>query len=79
MTRAANEYERADRERDYAKHEPRPSDPAPASSQHEADTLLPIWQQQRAAGVPARERVLPSTDLDFERDLDVVRRCIERT
>jgi hypothetical protein len=27
MTRMANEYERADRERDYRKHEPRPSDP----------------------------------------------------
>lgn len=26
MTRMANEYELADRERDYRKHEPRPSD-----------------------------------------------------
>jgi hypothetical protein len=27
MTRMANEYERADHERDYRKHEPRPTDP----------------------------------------------------
>lgn len=27
MTRAADEYERADRERDYRKHEPRSTDP----------------------------------------------------
>lgn len=41
MTRMANEYERADRERDYRKHEPRPARfDAPLSTAMDIVTLV---------------------------------------
>jgi hypothetical protein len=47
-----------------------------ADSQTRANDLLAIWQQQRAAGIPPEQRWLP--DDEFERDLEVIRQCLER-
>lgn len=47
------------------------------TSQQEADNILSFWQAQRAAGIKAQDRRLPS-DEAFERDLEVLRQCMER-
>ncbi len=41
--------------------------------------MLSIWQLQRAIGIkPAERRLPPANDPDsFERDLEVIRRCLE--
>lgn len=49
----------------------------PETSQQAADRVLREWQRQRKAGVPAEQREIP--DDQFERDLAVIRECMERT
>lgn len=50
--------------------------------QQHASQLLALWQSGRAAGIPPEHRLPPINDNrtpdDFERDLDVIRRCMER-
>ncbi len=52
------------------------------SSQQQADTLLAFWQIQGRLGIPADKRLLPENDNqsieDFERDLQIIRACMER-
>jgi hypothetical protein len=52
------------------------------TAQQQADAALSIWQLQRRLGIPAEARALPINDNksadDFERDLEVIRQCIER-
>lgn len=52
------------------------------SSQRRADDLLSIWQLQRRLGIDASQRILPTNDNqsvdEFERDLQVIRDCLER-
>ena len=45
--------------------------------QMRANDLLSLWQLQRRMGVRPEERRLPSDD-EFERDLEIIRQCIER-
>ena len=45
--------------------------------QDKATAMLVEWQRQRLAGIPARDRVLPAND-DFERDIEIIRRVMER-
>lgn len=47
------------------------------SEQSRANDLLSIWQAQRQAGIKPEDRRLPSDD-GFERDLEVIRQCLER-
>lgn len=47
------------------------------TAQQNADDLLRIWQLQRQIGVKPEERRLPADD-SYSRDLDVIRRAIER-
>jgi hypothetical protein len=52
------------------------------SSQRRADDLLSLWQLQRRLGIEAPRRALPINDNqsvdEFERDLQVIRDCLER-
>jgi len=45
-------------------------------SQTRANDLLAIWQLQREMGIKPEDRRLP--DDGFERDLEIIRQCIER-
>lgn len=49
----------------------------PETSQQKADRFLAAWQMQRCAGVKPEHRNLP--DDSFERDLAIIRECMERT
>ena len=50
------------------------------TAQQRADELLRLWHIQRAAGIPANDRWLPSRDdREFERDLAILRQVMERT
>lgn len=51
------------------------------TSQQRADNILWIWQLQRQAGIKPEDRKLPDpvADSAYERDLDVLRKCLERT
>jgi hypothetical protein len=42
-----------------------------------ADQMLADWQRQRLAGIPPQDRRLPAND-DFERDIEIIRRVMER-
>lgn len=47
--------------------------------QQSADQLLDLWRLQRQLGVPANDRKFPDANEDsFERDLEVIRKCMER-
>lgn len=52
------------------------------TNQKQADRLLSIWQLQADHKIPATARALPINDNksadEFERDLEVIRQCIER-
>jgi hypothetical protein len=52
------------------------------TSQQQADKLLDLWRLQDRLGIPSSRRVLPTNDnqseAEFERDLEVIRQCIER-
>jgi hypothetical protein len=48
--------------------------------QQRADDLLSIWRMQRAVGIPANDRWLPTRDdREFERDLAILRQLMERS
>jgi len=52
------------------------------TNQQQADAALSLWQLQHRLGIPAASRMLPINDNrsvdDFERDLQVIRECLER-
>lgn len=48
------------------------------TNQQRADNILSFWQAQRAAGIKPEDRRLPPSDQDYERDIEVIRRCMER-
>lgn len=51
MTRMATEFERADHDRDLAKHEPRPSDPLPDRFTVKVPMALEVAMLARSPGV----------------------------
>lgn len=50
------------------------------TAQQQAEILLTAWRIQRAAGIPANDRRLPAltSDQAFDRDLEVIRQCMDR-
>lgn len=50
------------------------------TNQQKADSLLDLWRLQRALGIPANDRKFPHANEQdrFERDLEVIRKCMER-
>lgn len=50
------------------------------TTQEEADNLLSLWQLQARIGIKPERRLLPKrkSDSQFDRDLEIIRQCMER-